>query len=209
MKLESGSLRSNERIPRQNAMGVPGEAGPEPGPNKSPELAWSGFPAGTRSFALLCVDPDAPQNKDDANKPDRKIPQAAPRGDFYHWILVDIPPSLTRLVEGADSDGITPKGKPSGKTDHGTRGINSYKEWFGDDPDMGGDYGGYDGPWPPFNDERVHRYVFTVYALGVPSLGLGERARGPEALKAMRGKILDQASLTLTYALNPSAQPPP
>lgn len=207
MRLASGSLRPGERVPAQNAMGVPGDAGPKPGPNKSPELAWSDFPAATRSFALIAVDPDAPANPADANKTDRVIRDDVARGDFYHWILVDIPPTLTRLAEGADSDGLTPKGKPPGKTDHGTRGVNSYKEWFGDDPAMGGDYGGYDGPWPPFNDERVHRYVFTLYALSVPSLGLAERCRGPEALRAMQGKILDQASITVTYALNPSARP--
>ena len=206
MRLASAALRPGEKIPTQNAMGVPGEGGPKPGPNKSPELGWSDFPPGTRSFALLCVDPDAPPQAD-ANKADRVIAYDTARSDFYHWILVDLPPTLTHLAEGADSDGLTPKGKPPGKTDHGTRGVNSYKEWFGDDPDMGGDYGGYDGPWPPFNDERTHRYVFTVYALSVPSLGLGERCRGPEVLRAMQGKILEQASITVTYTLNARARP--
>lgn len=186
-------------------MGVPGDGGPKPGPNKSPELSWSDFPAATRSFALVCVDPDAPPQTD-ANKTDRVIGYDTPRSDFYHWILIDIPPTLTRIGEGEDSDGVTPKGKRPGKTGHGTRGVNSYKEWFGDDPDMGGDYGGYDGPWPPFNDERLHRYVFTVYALSVSTLSLGDHARGSEVLRAVEGKILEQASLTVTYALNPRAR---
>ena len=40
------------------------------------------------------------------------------------------------------------------------------------DPEMGGTYGGDDGPFPPFNDERLHHYNFVVHALDVPSLGL-------------------------------------
>ncbi len=207
MRLESGSLRAFERVPPQNAMGVVGESGPVPGPNKSPALAWSDVPAGTRSFAILCIDVDAPP-KTDANLTDRVIGYDAARGDFFHWILIDVPAQTTSLAEGSDSDGLTPRGKPPGKTAYGVRGINSYKEWFGDDPDMGGDYGGYDGPWPPFNDERTHRYVFSVYALSVPTLGL-ERPRGPEVLTAMRGKILGEASLTVTYSLNPAARPAP
>jgi phosphatidylethanolamine-binding protein (PEBP) family uncharacterized protein len=71
---------------------------------------------------------------------------------------------------------------------------------------MSGDYGGYDGPWPPFNDERVHRYVFTVYALDVASLGLPARFTGPDALKAMQGHILAHTSITATYSLNPQAR---
>lgn len=206
MRIQSQSLRAGERCPARNAMGVPGDAGPVPGPNKSPHLAWSDIPAGTRSFAVLAVDLDAPPSTN-ANRTDRVIAHDDPgRADFFHWILVDIPAGTTALPEAADADGLTPKGKPPGATAHGVRGINSYKEWFGDDPAMGGDYGGYDGPWPPFNDEREHRYVFTVYALSVPTLGLA-RPRGPEALAAMRGKILDQASLTVTYALNPRARP--
>lgn len=207
MRLQSATLRPFERVPPRNAMGVPGDSGPVPGPNRSPQLAWADFPPGTRSFAILCVDIDAPP-KDDANRADRVIAYEAARADFYHWILVDLPPSKTSLAEGEDADGLTPKGKPPGKTAHGVRGINSYKEWFGDDPDMGGDYGGYDGPWPPFNDEREHRYVFTVYALSVPSLGL-DRPRGPEVLRAMQGKVLAQASLTVTYALNAKARAAP
>lgn len=71
---------------------------------------------------------------------------------------------------------------------------------------MGGDYGGYDGPWPPFNDERVHHYHFTVYALDVASLGLPQKFSGPDALKTMQGHILDQVTIIGTYSLNPTAR---
>ncbi len=205
MLLFSSALKDGQAIPGDNAMGIPGDEGPQPGPNKSPPLEWDEIPPGTRSFALICVDIDAP-DKADANRDDRSIAYDAPRGDFYHWVLVDIPRTTTSLAQGVDSDGVTPKGKPPGPTDHGVRGINSYKEWFGSDPDMGGDYGGYDGPWPPYNDERVHRYVFTLYALDEESLQLPSGFRGPDVLDAIQGRVLAQSSLTATYTLNPRAR---
>lgn len=207
MKLTSHSLRDGQPIPEKNAMGVRGDAGPVPGPNLSPHLAWSDVPEGTKSFALIVVDADAPASPADANRSDRTIPDSAPRSDFYHWILVDIPATTRELAEGLDSQGVTPKGKPPGKTSYGVRGINSYKEWFGDDPAMGGNYGGYDGPWPPFNDERTHRYRFTVYALDVETLGLPpDSIRAPDVLKAIQGHVLAEASLTGTYSLAPDGR---
>ena len=109
--------------------------------------------------------------------------------------------------EAADADGLVPSGKPAGPSAAGVRGINDYTGWFAGDADMGGDYGGYDGPWPPFNDERLHRYRFTVYALDVDTLGLPPRTTGAEALAAISGHVLDQASITVTYALYPAARP--
>lgn len=87
------------------------------------------------------------------------------------------------------------------------RGINDYTNWFAGNTKMRGDYGGYDGPWPPFNDERIHRYVFTVYALDVESLGLSGRFTGPESLAAMQGHVLDQAAFVGMYAIHPDATP--
>jgi Raf kinase inhibitor-like YbhB/YbcL family protein len=201
MRLTSRSITHEQPIPPEFALGVPGPDGPQPGPNKSPHLAWSGAPANTKSYVILA---DAPTRKDDANRSDRTIPSDFPRGDFYHWVLADIPVSRSELTEGVDSTGLTAKGKEPGHTPHGERGINNYTEWFGDDPDMGGAYGGYDGPWPPFNDERVHRYVFTVYALDVESLGLGARFNGADVKRAIEGHILAEASVLGTYTLNPS-----
>ena len=110
--------------------------------------------------------------------------------------------------EGEYSHGFTARGKPGPATLHGARqGLNDYTGWFAGDADMGGDYGGYDGPWPPFNDERLHRYRFTVYALDVDTLGLPPRTTGAEALAAISGHVLDQASITVTYALYPAARP--
>lgn len=204
MKLSSQSIENAQRIPEKFAAGVPGDGGPKPGPNHSPELTWTDAPAGTRSFAVICHDPDVPSRPDDVNQPGRVVPYDLPRSVFYHWVLVDIPAARTELAAGIDSDAFVPRGKSFGQTPHGVRGINSYADWFASDPNMTGDWGGYDGPWPPFNDERLHHYTFTVYALDVPSLDLPERFTGPDALSRMEGHILAQASITGTYSLYPN-----
>ena len=71
---------------------------------------------------------------------------------------------------------------------------------------MGGNYFGYDGPCPPWNDEILHHYVFTVYALDVPRLGVSGAFTGKDVLKAMEGHILDRAVLTGIYTLNPALE---
>ena len=206
MRLESKSIHHDQPIPAEYAMGVRGPDGPVPGPNRSPHFAWSGAPASTKSYVLLCVDNDVPADATDANKPDRTIPRDAPRTSFYHWVLADIPVSRSELTDGVDSSGITAKGKEPGHTPHGLRGVNNFTDWFGDDPQMGGTYGGYDGPWPPFNDELVHRYVFTLYALDVESLGLSGNFKGPDVVEALQGHILAESSITGLYTLNPNAR---
>jgi hypothetical protein len=140
------------------------------------------------------------------NKKDRRVPYDLPRADFVHWVLVDIPASLHELPEGADADGLTPKGKPLGKTAYGVRGLNDYTGWFAGDPDMTGNYGGYDGPWPPFNDERRHRYVFTLYALDIATLGLSGAFSAADVKRAAQGHILAEASIATTYTLYPEAR---
>jgi len=207
MKLSSLTLIDGAVIPARHALGVPGAGGPVPGANRSPQLSWSGFPAATRSFALVCVDPDAPSVADDVNRSDRTVPHDLPRADFFHWLLVDMPPEVTSLAEAADADGLVPRGKPAGDTPLGVRGLNDYTGWFAGDEAMAGQYGGYDGPWPPFNDERVHRYRFTIHALDVASLALPSPFSGRDVLAALSGHVLDQATITVTYALNPGARP--
>jgi phosphatidylethanolamine-binding protein (PEBP) family uncharacterized protein len=69
---------------------------------------------------------------------------------------------------------------------------------------MAGDYFGYDGPCPPWNDSIVHHYTFTLYALDVARCPVEGKFTGPEALAAIAGHILDQASITCTYSLNPA-----
>ncbi len=172
--------------------------------NLSPALEWTGAPPDTRSFAIICHDPDVPSKGDDVNQEGRVVPASLPRVDFYHWVLIDIPQNITALAAGADSDGITAGGKAPGATAYGVRGINNYTDWFASDEAMKGDYGGYDGPCPPWNDELLHHYHSTVYALDVPTLGLTGRVGGPEALAAMAGHILAKDTWVGTYTLNPA-----
>ncbi|MEJ2216057.1 MAG: YbhB/YbcL family Raf kinase inhibitor-like protein [Gemmatimonadota bacterium] len=207
MNLTSNSLEAGERCPEKHAFCVATDEGKATlGPNVSPHLHWSLEPAGTKSFAVICCDVDAPQDKSDANQDGKTIPYDMRRKDFYHWVLVDILPTLTELVEGVESNGITARGKLRGRRDVGVSGRNSYTEWFEGDPDMDGTYGGYDGPCPPWNDERLHHYHFTVYALDVANLGLSGDFSGDDALAAMDGHVLAQAEMLVTYAENPDAR---
>ena len=191
-------------IPAKYAFGQPGDDGPFAfSANISPAIRWANAPQGTRSFAIICHDPDVPSSGEDVNQAGKVVPADLPRVDFYHWVLVDIPASVTSFAEGAVSQGVTPRGKATGPTAHGVAGFNDYTGWFAGDPDMEGTYGGYDGPAPPWNDSIVHHYHFEVLALDVETLGLQGEFGGAAALAAMQGHILARASYMGTYSLNP------
>ncbi len=205
MKLTSSSFADGQKIPGEFAFCIPDAAHHVClGKNLNPQLAWLDAPAGTRSFAVICCDPDVPSKGDDVNQEGRVVPASLPRVDFFHWVLIDLPVAVNALNEGEFSSDVTPRGKPGPQAAHGARqGINNYTDWFAGDHDMRGDYHGYDGPCPPWNDEIVHHYVFTVYALDIDSLPLTGKFGGPEVRAAMQGHILAEASLTGTYTLNP------
>lgn len=205
MEIEVPSYANGRRIPAEFAFCVPADEGHVTGgPNRSPHVRWTQVPRGAMSLAIIMHDPDVPSIPDDVNKEGRTIPHSLPRVDFYHWILVDIPPDITQLPAALDSDGVTPRGKAPGKVDYGVRGVNNYTDWFAGDPEMEGVYGGYDGPCPPWNDERLHRYHITLYALDVETLGLHNNFGGPDALSKMEGHIVARASWTGSYTLNPA-----
>jgi len=124
----------------------------------APELRWSGAPADARSFALIVDDPDAPDPK-------------APKMTYVHWVLYDIPATVTGIPKG-------------GKTPASSRdGINDWKR------------AGYGGPCPPIGR---HRYFFKLYALDA-LLGDLNSPTKPRLLEAMHGHVLAKAVLMGTY----------
>jgi Raf kinase inhibitor-like YbhB/YbcL family protein len=193
-------------IPARFAFGRPGtpDSPFAASENISPAVSWSNAPAGTKSFAIICHDPDVPSSGEDVNQAGKLVPADLPRVDFFHWVLVNIAAASSGLDEGVASQGITPRGKSVGQSAYGLSGMNDYTGWFAGDPDMAGTYGSYDGPCPPWNDSIVHHYHFKVFALDVETLNLPAGFSGQDALKAMQGHILASASHMGTYSMNPA-----
>jgi Raf kinase inhibitor-like YbhB/YbcL family protein len=92
MKLSSTTFAAGQRMPKRCAFRPEGQ-------NRSPQLSWKGAPEGTREFAIICDDPDAPR--------------AEP---WVHWVLYRIPASTTSLQEGAKGTGV------AGRNDFGEMG---------------------------------------------------------------------------------------
>lgn len=208
MKLWSDSFKDGDFIPGEFAFCVTDPATHVAmSANRNPHLAWNDLPAATRSLALICHDIDVPSRGDDVNQEGKTVSADLPRVDFFHWTLIDLPLGTTSIAAGQYSDGITPHGKPGpeiGGNRPGRHGINDYTSWFAGDAGMAGDYYGYDGPCPPWNDAIVHHYLFTLFALDVDRLPVEGRFTGQQVRKAMRGHIVGEASLTGLYTLNPS-----
>lgn len=205
MKITSTSFADNQRIPAEYAFCVQDSRNHiNLGLNRNPQIGWADLPMGTKSLALVCHDPDVPSVPDDINKEGSEIPASLARIDFYHWILVDLDPQSGPLEAGEFSNAVTPHGKPGPQGPRGTRqGLNDYTAWFEKTEEMKGEYYGYDGPCPPWNDSVPHHYVFTLYALDIPQLPVSGVFRAADALNAMRGHVLEEATLTGTYSVNP------
>jgi len=127
------------------------------GKNMAPDLHWSGAPAGTQGLALIMHDPDA----------------GAP-GNWWHWVVFNIPPKTMGLGEMAEN-AMTAHDFAYGTNSFGSR--------------------GYGGPCPP--PGKPHHYVFTLYALDVnPLPGADASTTGPQLLNLMQGHTLGKATLT-------------
>ncbi len=143
MKLTSQNFQNNQQMPVECTCD---------GKDRSPQLTWSDFSAETKSFALFCNDPDAPG------------------GRWVHWLVVNIPPTVTSFLAGIEMD------------DHGVEVENSFGQLR------------YGGPCPPSGE---HRYVFTIYALDISSLTNVNRA---DFEKHIEPHVIDKAQLVGLYS---------
>jgi len=130
------------------------------GGNVSPQLSWSGAPAGTKSFVVAAYDPDAPTGS-----------------GWWHWKAFNIPASITSLPRGA--------GKGKGLPDGAVETTNVYGVV------------GFGGACPPPGE--VHRYIFTVYALGVERLEVPAASSNALVGFMTRANALASASITAVY----------
>ena len=133
------------------------------GENLSPHLRWEGHPSETKSFAVTCFDPDAPTGS-----------------GFWHWVLFDIPATVTELARGAGSGdaGNLPEGAVHARNDAGGH--------------------AYVGSFPPAG-HGPHRYVFAVHALGVEKLGPDESASPAFVGFNIWNNVVGRALLVPTY----------
>jgi len=122
----------------------------------TPALQWTNVPKGAVSYTLIFHDPDA--------QPQKGVM------DVTHWIVWDMPATLTQLPEGIEANPKLPDGTVQGKN---IRGVN-----------------GYQGPCPP--PSKPHHYTFELYVLDT-KLGLSPDASRADVLKAMDGHIIGKA----------------
>lgn len=148
MKVTSGAFEQLGKIPTKHT----GD-----GADVSPPLAWTGAPEGARSFAVVCHDPDAP------------LVKAGTYG-FVHWVLYDLPASVTSLEED---------------TREGTPGVTDFGK------------ASYGGPMPPEGHGR-HHYYFWVLALD-RQLGLERGLTLGQFLEKAEPHLLGMNRLIGTY----------
>jgi Raf kinase inhibitor-like YbhB/YbcL family protein len=205
LKVSVGGVESGKMIPTKYTFCMAAAQGHvAPSPDISPSVSWSKGPSGTKSYVITLTDIDnAKEQREKVNKEGMTVSSSAARRTVFHWVLVDIPANVTSLPEGAESEGRVPHGKPQTPAKVGVRGLNAFTEFMAANEQMKGQYYGYDGPCPAWNDETVHRFVFTVYALSVASLNLSGAFDGSAVVAAMKDKTLAQGEVTGLYTINP------
>lgn len=204
MRLNSQTFNDYGFMPDECAFGLlgPGKQYRD-GPNRNPHLAWSDLPKGTRSLVLINDDLDVPVNLDTFNKEGMTVSYEQQRRILCHWVLIDLDPDSGPIRLGEFSDGVTIGGKAGPAAPRGARqGINGYTAWLRDHPTMKGNYFGYDGPCPPWNDEIPHRYVFKLFALDVPHLAVEGMFEKSAVVEPMRGHVLGHATVTGLFKFN-------
>jgi Raf kinase inhibitor-like YbhB/YbcL family protein len=206
LKVSVDAFKSGEMIPNEYAFCVAAAQGhTAPGANLSPRISWSTGPRGTESYAILVYDTDSPaEQRDKINKEGVTLTSAIPRRTFFHWVLVNIPRNVHSLKEGADSEGRVVHGKPATPAAAGVRGLNDYTKVTAGNDATKGQYFGYDGPCPPWNDEVVHHYHFAVFALNAKKLDLPADFDGGAVLEVIKNKILAQGEVVGLYTQNPA-----
>lgn len=206
LKVHVDKLKNGGVIANKYAFCVPAAQGHTTGgANINPSISWSKGPRGTKSYAIILYDTKAPaEHREMMNKEGVTMTADIKRHNFYHWVLVDIPPKVTSIKEGADSNARVMHGKPATPAAAGVKGLNDYTKVTAANDAMKGQYYGYDGPCPPWNDDVVHAYHFAVYALSAGSLNLPKDFDGPAAQDAMKGKILAQGETVGLYTQNPA-----
>lgn len=151
-KITSTDIKQNEIMSLKQVYNGHGCSGN----NISPQLSWSGFPQDTQSFAIICHDPDAPREN-----------------GWYHWLIVNIPSSITNINSGEKI-----KGSLETKT--------SFNE------------NQYGGACPPIG-HGVHHYNFTIYALNTKKLEISENTPPVEVEKMIKKHSISQATITGLY----------
>jgi hypothetical protein len=205
LKVRVDTIKNSDMLANKFAFCAPAAQGHTTGGgNINPSISWSKGPRGTKSYAIILYDPKSPaEHREMMNKDGITMGADIARHNFYHWVLVDIPKDVTSIKEGADSNARVLHGKPATPSAAGVKGLNDYTKVTAANDAMKGQYYGYDGPCPPWNDDLVHDYHFTVYALSVSSLNLPKDFDAAAAQDAMKGKILAQGEVVGNYTQNP------
>jgi Raf kinase inhibitor-like YbhB/YbcL family protein len=150
MRLYSQAFKDGDRIPLKYVMPLAG------GQNVSPPLTWEGVPSEAKSLVLLCYDPH---------------PVAK---NWVHWIVINIPPEVTGLPEGAST-----KAMPKGAVE--------LKNSFG--------FVGYGGPQPP-PGTGDHPYVFVLFALSQKTVKLPDKPSYDQIISVIKPYVIAEAKIT-------------